>query len=157
MTWWRRKCDDVHRHCQRRRDGGQAQAVGASPSPAATSDKSLEEGASLACDGCCLTLVDVQKAKEGRVFAVEASNETLARTTLFAWQEGRRINLERPLTLGDELGGHIVTGHVDAAAMILERDPDGDSVQIRVRESARPRPLHRRERFGRARWRLAHR
>ena len=82
--------------------------------------KSLEEGASLACDGCCLTLIDVEKAKKGAVVAVEASNETLARTTLFSWREGRRINLERPLTLGDELGGHIVTGHVDAAAMILE-------------------------------------
>ena len=92
--------------------------------------KSLQEGASLACDGCCLTLIDVQKAKKGAIVAVEASNETLAHTTLFAWKEGRRINLERPLTLGDELGGHIVTGHVDAAAMILERTPDGDSVRF---------------------------
>src|SRR5512140_2513941 len=85
--------------------------------------KSLEEGASLACDGCCLTLIDVEKAKEGAVIAVEASkegaviaveacNETLARTALFSWREGRRVNLERPLSLGGELGGHIVTGHV---------------------------------------------
>ena len=61
---------------------------------------------------------------------MEASNETLARTTLFSWKEGRRINLERPLTLGDELGGHIVTGHVDAAAIILKRTQDGDSVRF---------------------------
>jgi riboflavin synthase len=93
-------------------------------------NKSLEEGASLACDGCCLTLIDIEKAKKGSIVAVEASNETLARTTLFSWKEGRRINLERPLTLGDELGGHIVTGHVDAAAIILERTQDGDSVRF---------------------------
>jgi riboflavin synthase len=92
--------------------------------------KSLEEGASLACDGCCLTLVDVEKAKKGTVVAVEASNETLARTTLFSWREGRRVNLERPLSLGAELGGHIVTGHVDAPAMILGRTPDGDSARF---------------------------
>lgn len=92
--------------------------------------KSLKEGDSLACDGCCLTLIDVKKAKKGAVVSVEASNETLARTTLFTWKEGRRINLERPLALGDELGGHIVTGHVDAAAMILERSQDGDSVRF---------------------------
>jgi riboflavin synthase len=92
--------------------------------------KSLKEGDSLACDGCCLTLVDVKKAKKGAVVSVEASNETLARTTLFSWKEGRRINLERPLALGDELGGHIVTGHVDAPAMILERTQDGDSARF---------------------------
>ncbi len=92
--------------------------------------KSLVEGASLACDGCCLTLIAVDKAEEGAVVTVEASNETLARTTLFSWREGRRINLERPLTLGDELGGHIVTGHVDAPAMILARTPDGDSARF---------------------------
>jgi riboflavin synthase len=91
---------------------------------------SLEEGASIACDGCCLTLVDVDKAPKGAVFTVEASNETLARTTLGAWQEGRRINLERALALGDELGGHLVTGHIDGRAKILGRDPDGDSVRF---------------------------
>jgi len=92
---------------------------------------SLEEGASIACDGCCLTIVELSKAKgKGALFAVEASNETLARTTLGAWQEGRRINLERPLTLGDELGGHLVTGHIDGRARILARDPDGDGVRF---------------------------
>jgi riboflavin synthase len=91
---------------------------------------SLEEGASIACDGCCLTLVEVSKARKGAVFAVEASNETLARTSLGAWQEGRRINLERALALGEELGGHLVTGHIDGLAKIVERNPDGESVRF---------------------------
>ena len=99
--------------------------------------RSLEEGASIACDGCCLTIVDVHKDHgKGTVFAVEASNETLARTTLGAWQEGRRINLERPLALGDELGGHIITGHIDGRARIVARDPDGESMRF-VLESPR--------------------
>jgi riboflavin synthase len=89
---------------------------------------SLAQGASIACDGCCLTIVDVGKAKgKGAVFAVEVSNETRERTTLGAWQVGRRINLERALTLGGELGGHLVTGHIDGRARILARKPDGDS------------------------------
>lgn len=105
------------------------------------SRKSLEEGASVACDGCCLTLVDIGKAKgkgvegkgvegKGAVFAVEVSNETLAHTTLGAWHEGQTINLERALALGEELGGHIVTGHVDGRAKILSRNADGDSVRF---------------------------
>jgi riboflavin synthase len=93
--------------------------------------RSLEEGASIACDGCCLTIVEVEKAKgKGALIAVEASNETLARTTLGTWQQGRRINLERPLALGDELGGHIVTGHIDGRAKIVSREQDGDSVRF---------------------------
>ena len=92
---------------------------------------SLEEGASVACDGCCLTIVGVGKAKDkGAVFAVEVSNETLERTTIGAWQVGRRINLERALTLGGELGGHLVTGHVDGRARIVARQPDGDSMRF---------------------------
>jgi riboflavin synthase len=92
---------------------------------------SLEQGASIACDGCCLTIVEVDKAKgKGAVFAVEASNETLQRTTLGAWQVGRRINLERALALGEELGGHLVSGHIDGRARILARQPDGDSMRF---------------------------
>jgi riboflavin synthase len=92
---------------------------------------SLEEGASIACDGCCLTLVEVRKARgKGAVVSVEASNETLARTTLGTWQEGRRLNLERALALGDELGGHLVTGHIDGFAKIIERATDGESVRF---------------------------
>jgi riboflavin synthase len=91
---------------------------------------SLEEGASIACDGCCLTLVDVGKAKKSSLFAVDVSNETLTLTTLGTWQEGRRINLERPLAIGEELGGHLVTGHVDGCAKIVAREPDGESVRF---------------------------
>jgi len=95
--------------------------------------KSFEEGASLACDGCCLTLTDIEKAKDkGAVVAVDVSNETLAHTTLGAWEIGRRINLEPALALGEELGGHIVTGHVDGQAKILSRFPDGDSVRFLI-------------------------
>jgi riboflavin synthase len=93
--------------------------------------RSLEEGASIACDGCCLTVVDVAKVKgEGARFAVDVSNETLARTTLGSWREGRRINLERALTLGGELGGHLVSGHIDGTAAILAREADGDGVRF---------------------------
>lgn len=100
--------------------------------------KSLHEGASIACDGCCLTIVETAKGKgEGSRFAVEVSNETLGRTTLGSWQEGRCINLERALALGDELGGHLVTGHIDGTATILAREPDGESVRF-VLESTQP-------------------
>jgi len=93
--------------------------------------KSLGEGASVACDGCCLTLVEIDKAKgKGAVFTVDVSNETLAHTTLGDWKVGRKINLERALSLGEELGGHIVTGHVDGRAKIVARHADGDSVRF---------------------------
>lgn len=103
---------------------------------------SLEEGASIACDGCCLTLIEVGKAKgKGAVFTVEASNETLARTTLGAWEEGRRVNLERALAFGDELSGHLVTGHIDGRARILARAPDGDSVRVVLETPAEYAPF----------------
>ena len=103
---------------------------------------SLEEGASIACDGCCLTIVDVGKAKgKGAVFAVEVSNETLERTTIGAWQVGRRINLERALALGGELGGHLVTGHIDGRARIVARKPDGDSMRFTLESPAEFAPF----------------
>jgi len=103
---------------------------------------SLEQGASIACDGCCLTIVDVGKAKgNGAVFAVEVSNETRERTTLGSWQVGRRINLERALTLGGELGGHLVTGHIDGRARILARKPDGDSMRFTLEAPAEYAPF----------------
>lgn len=83
-------------------------------------------GASIACSGICLT-VTAKGAGEDRWFAVSASGETSARTTISEWTAGRRINLERPLRLGDELGGHIVAGHVDGVARILTITPEGDS------------------------------
>jgi riboflavin synthase len=86
----------------------------------------IEIGASIACSGPCLTVV----AKGAGWFAVEASAETLARTTLGSWREGTRVNLERPMRIGEELGGHIVSGHVDAVARIVDTRPEGDSVRF---------------------------
>ncbi|MER2267682.1 riboflavin synthase [Methylobacterium oxalidis] len=80
-------------------------------------------GASIACAGPCLTAVTVEPVAGGAVFAVDAAAETLARTTVGLWREGTRINLERSLKIGDELGGHLVTGHVDGLAEIVARDP----------------------------------
>jgi riboflavin synthase len=83
-------------------------------------------GASIACSGPCLTVVD----KGPGWFAVEASAETLARTTLGGWKVGTPVNLERALRVGDELGGHIVSGHVDGVARVLELSPEGDSFRF---------------------------
>jgi riboflavin synthase len=93
--------------------------------------ESLVMGASIACDGCCLTVVRLSEAQgAGSLFEVDVSNETASRTTLASWQEGTRINLERSLALGDELGGHLVQGHVDGTARIVEGRQDGDSVRF---------------------------
>ena len=83
-------------------------------------------GASICCSGACLTVID----RGPGWFAVEASAETLARTTLGEWTVGLPINLERPLKAGDELGGHIVSGHVDGIARITARAPEGDSLRF---------------------------
>ncbi len=84
-------------------------------------------GASIACDGCCLTVTSVAAHDKGSVFGVDVSNETQSKTTLGAWAPGRRVNLERALTAAAELGGHIVTGHVDGLATIAAITPDGVS------------------------------
>ena len=86
-------------------------------------------GASIACSGVCLTVIDKGRDDQGNWFAVDASGETLSLTNLGAWQTGTRINLERSLRVGDELGGHIVSGHVDGVAEILSIKPDGDSLR----------------------------
>ena len=87
----------------------------------------IDIGASIACSGPCLTVVD----KGPGWFAVEASAETLARTSLGGWKTGTRVNLERAMRVGEELGGHIVSGHVDGVAAILDTTPEGDSVRFR--------------------------
>jgi riboflavin synthase len=93
----------------------------------------MAPGASIACDGCCLTVVQLKEGDDGGAFfEVDVSNETASHTTLAAWQEGTRINLERPLALGDELGGHLVTGHIDGTARIVGRRQDGDSVRFKL-------------------------
>lgn len=83
---------------------------------------SIALGASIACSGPCLTVVAAGPSERGSWFEVDVAAETLARTTAVDWQVGSRLNLERPLKIGDELGGHLVTGHVDGVAEIVGRD-----------------------------------
>ncbi len=100
----------------------------------ATSYETLEIdlGASVACSGVCLTVVD----KGPDWLAFDVSGETLTRTAQGQWSEGRRLNLERAMKLGDELGGHIVTGHVDGIAEVTSVRPDGDSKRVDFRVSS---------------------
>ena len=81
----------------------------------------------MACDGCCLTMTSVRAEASGSVFTVDVSNETRGKTTIGEWRPGRKINLERSLRLGQELGGHLVMGHVDGVARIVDIVPDGES------------------------------
>ena len=90
---------------------------------------SVELGASIACSGVCLTVVD----KGEDWFAVDVSAETISKTAADLWREGARLNLERPLRMGDELGGHIVTGHVDSVGEVMGVCPEGDSQRIGIR------------------------
>jgi riboflavin synthase len=90
---------------------------------------SVDLGASIACSGVCLTVVDKAPGR----FVVDVSGETVARTAETQWAEGRALNLERAMKLGDELGGHIVTGHVDGIATVLGICADGDSKRIGFR------------------------
>jgi riboflavin synthase len=83
-------------------------------------------GASIACSGACLTVVAVALGE----FSVQASAETLACTTIGSWEEGTPVNLEQSLRVGDELGGHLVSGHVDGIARIIERRPEAESVRF---------------------------
>jgi riboflavin synthase len=88
----------------------------------------VDLGASIACSGVCLTVVD----KGEGWFSIDASAETLGRTAPDMWKEERRLNLERALKVGDELGGHIVTGHVDGIGSVVGTCPEGDSVRIGI-------------------------
>ena len=93
--------------------------------------ESIAIGASIACSGCCLTAIETGNLPDGRgSFVAEASAETLNVTSLKDWKVGTRINLERALKMGDELGGHIVSGHVDGLGKILSITPDGDSMRF---------------------------
>lgn len=96
----------------------------------------IDLGASISHAGCCLTVVE----KGPGWFAVEVSNETLSKTTLGAWQAGDGVNLERAAKLGDEMGGHVVSGHVDGLGKIVSVAPEGGSHRIEVEA---PAPLHR--------------
>ena len=96
----------------------------------------IDLGASISHAGCCLTVTE----KGPGWFAVEVSGETLSKTTLGDWTEGHRVNLERAAKLGDELGGHIVSGHVDGLGRVVSITPDGGSHRIDIEA---PAPLHR--------------
>ena len=89
----------------------------------------VDLGASIACDGVCLTVVD----KGADWFDVDISAETVSKTNLDTWAAGKRINLERALKVGDELGGHIVSGHVDGLAEVVELHDEGDSTRVTLR------------------------
>jgi riboflavin synthase len=89
----------------------------------------VELGASIACSGACLTVVDKGEAW----FAVDVSGETVSKTAADHWRDGARLNLERSLRLGDEIGGHIVTGHVDAVGEVVGVCPEGDSKRVGIR------------------------
>lgn len=98
---------------------------------------SIEIGASIACSGPCLTVVALpDTGSNARWFEVEAWEEALRLTTADAWREGTRLNLERALKIGDELGGHIVSGHVDGMAEIIAREDEGEAVRFRLRAPA---------------------
>jgi riboflavin synthase len=94
--------------------------------------ESIDIGASIACNGVCLSVVEHGPGW----FAVEASAETLSKTTLASWRQGAAANLERPLKLGDELGGHLVLGHVDGVGAIVERRQDGGSIRLMLEAPA---------------------
>jgi riboflavin synthase len=89
----------------------------------------MDIGASVACDGVCLTVVE----KGEDWFDVDVSAETLSKTNLDQWVEGRPVNLERALRVGDELGGHIVSGHVDGLAEVVAVEDEGDSTRVTLR------------------------
>jgi len=96
----------------------------------------IDLGASISHAGCCLTVVE----KDDGWFAVEVSGETLDKTTLGDWAEGTRVNLERATRVGDELGGHIVSGHVDGLGTVVEITPEGGSHRVTIEA---PQALHR--------------
>ncbi len=92
----------------------------------------IDIGASVACEGVCLTVVDKGTAPRGW-FEVQISAETVSKTNLSGWAVGKRLNLERSLKLGDELGGHIVSGHVDGVAEVVRLRAEGDSLRVTFR------------------------
>ena len=89
----------------------------------------IEIGASIACDGVCLTVVTLGEDW----FDMQISAETLSKTNLGSWEPGKRVNLERALKVGDELGGHIVSGHVDGLAEVVSIQDEGDSTRVQLR------------------------
>ncbi|MAK98058.1 MAG: riboflavin synthase [Citromicrobium sp.] len=103
--------------------------------------ESIAIGASIACSGVCLTVVERGGVTGDPWFAVDVSGETVSRTAPGQWESGRRLNLERALKLGDELGGHIVTGHVDCVGELVGKREDGDSIRLTIRAPAEYAPF----------------
>jgi riboflavin synthase len=101
----------------------------------------IDIGASIACSGVCLTVVDRGGEAGDAWFDIDVSGETVSRTVAGRWQEGRRLNLEPSLRMGDELGGHIVTGHVDSIGEVVMVRRDGGSWQVAVRARAEMAPF----------------
>lgn len=101
----------------------------------------IDIGASIACSGVCLTVVDRGGSAGDAWFDVDVSGETVSRTVAGMWQEGRRLNLEPSLRMGDELGGHIVTGHVDSIGEVVKVAREGGSWQVAVRARAEMAPF----------------
>jgi riboflavin synthase len=127
-------------------DVGRVRRLSRAPGPAggleatiatAFDSATIPLGASIACSGPCLTVIAVEPG----AFSVQASAETLACSTLGDWREGTRVNLERSLRLGDELGGHIVSGHVDGVARLVERRNEGESVRFVIEAPAALMPF----------------
>lgn len=101
----------------------------------------IDLGASISHAGCCLTVTEKgQNPQGGGWFAVEVSGETLSKTSLGDWTEGHRVNLERAAKLGDEMGGHVVSGHVDGLGRVVAVEPEGGSHRVHIEA---PAPLHR--------------
>jgi riboflavin synthase len=98
----------------------------------------LVKGASMACSGVCLTIVEAGEADRRIWFAVDAAAETLRLTTVGRWRQGSKVNLERPLKLGDELGGHLVAGHVDGLATVIAREDMTDMARFVLRAPKEP-------------------
>ncbi|MHA7821093.1 MAG: riboflavin synthase [Erythrobacter sp.] len=101
----------------------------------------IDIGASIACSGACLTVVDRGGAKGAAWFDVDVSGETVSRTRRGMWSEGARINIEPSLRVGDELGGHIVTGHVDSVGDVVKAETSGDSLRLAIRARAEMSPF----------------
>ncbi|OYY78244.1 MAG: riboflavin synthase [Sphingomonas sp. 28-62-20] len=101
----------------------------------------VDLGASIACSGVCLTVIDKSGPGVPGWFAVDVSGETVSRTAQGQWTEGRRLNLERALKIGDELGGHIVTGHVDGIGEVVSIVPEGGSHRVDIRCPAEIAPF----------------
>jgi riboflavin synthase len=99
----------------------------------------VDIGASISCSGVCMTVVDKGSAKD-RWFAITASAETMSKTTMARWKVGDPVNLERPMHVGDELGGHIVSGHIDGVADVVRVLPEGESTRMQFEA---PVPLAR--------------